>query len=82
MADLVARPVDPPLAHLGGDVGAALEEQRNAVGEAVHRDAGLGVAAAEADARLDDHRVPFVNARLVGEGGDQLRLQLLHDAQP
>ena len=54
-----------PLPYLGGHVGAALKEQRDAVGEAVHGDTGLGVAPAEAHAGLYDERVAVVRARRV-----------------
>ena len=82
LPDLVCAPVDAPLAHLRRHVASPFEEQRDPVREAVHADPGLGVWAAEADASLDNHRVPLDSARRVLVGCDELRAELLEDAQP
>lgn len=54
----VGRPPQPPLPH----PPTHLEQQRDAVGKAVDVEAGLDVAPAHADRRLDNEAVPLVHA--------------------
>jgi hypothetical protein len=60
------------MAYLRRDVRAALKEQRDAVGEAVHGDARLGVPPAEAHPRLDDERMALECDGAVLVGSDEL----------
>eukprot|EP00166_Cyanidium_caldarium_P004690 ctg_510.g308 len=78
---LVVVPRDEPVRGFGHHVVAALEQQRDAVREAIHVEAGLHVHATQADAHLHDERVSLEHAHRLGERGHHIRLQLLHDAQ-
>ncbi len=57
LVDLVGTPVDAFAGCLGDDIRPTLKQQRDAVGKAVHIDAGLHVAAANTHCCLNNERM-------------------------
>mmetsp|Transcript_19626 Transcript_19626/g.60962 ORF Transcript_19626/g.60962 Transcript_19626/m.60962 type:complete len:510 (+) Transcript_19626:134-1663(+) len=78
--DLVLRPLEAIGATLT-HVAAGLEEQRNAVGKAVHRQPLLQVLAADAHRRLHHEGVALVRVGVHARRGAQLGSELLVNAQ-
>mmetsp|Transcript_21350 Transcript_21350/g.46663 ORF Transcript_21350/g.46663 Transcript_21350/m.46663 type:complete len:219 (+) Transcript_21350:989-1645(+) len=82
LVDFVRGPGNALECGLGDDVRAALKQERDAVGEAVHVDAGLDVTAAQAHRRLHDEGVTLKHAHVTLIRCNELWPQLFHDPQP